>query len=155
MGRSLVRFLVPAFRCKQIFIKRETSGYEAAARARFYSNLYPHCVTMKPQINLHNIGQGINQQMLKGRVSELKVFLKQIGENLGSKKGIRNQPPTYFPQNVRVYFVVGFVVVVVYAKRQKKVLSLIPYVPNSPPLLSCNLIDWKQLRADRVNINSL
>ena len=60
MGRSLARFLVPAFRCAQIFIKRETFGYEAAARARFYSNLLPTVFTMKLQINLQNIGQGIN-----------------------------------------------------------------------------------------------
>ena len=54
----------------------------------------PTVFTMKPQINLQNNGQEINQQLLKGRVSELKAFLKQIGEKPWIEEG-RSQSVTY------------------------------------------------------------
>ena len=57
----------------------------------------PTVFTMKPQINLQNIGQGINLQLLKGKVSELKVFLKQIGEKPWIEEGRSQSAPTYFP----------------------------------------------------------
>ena len=118
----------------------------------------PTVFTMKPKINLKNIGQGINLQLLNGRVSELKELLKQIGEEPWIEEG-HPQSVTYLLSLERSsLFYCWFCcccVGTIYAKRQKTVLSLIPYVPNSPPLLSYNLIDWKQLRADRINTNSL
>ena len=60
----------------------------------FIQTYTPTVFTMKPQINLQSIGQGINQQLLKGRVSELKVFLKQIGEKPCIEEG-HSQSATY------------------------------------------------------------
>ena len=61
----------------------------------FIQTYTPTVFTMKPPINLQNIGQGINLQLLKERVSELKVFLKQIGQKPRIEEG-HSQSATYF-----------------------------------------------------------